>query len=123
MFSGQGFALLTLEVPVTVTNPLEIQLSQRTHLFSMNEGKLKLPSCGVGSEYSARSSGGNFPKNIILDPVDNELSTIWKGNLKDAECPALPKSCPSCEEMNDDELEELICSSDKGELFAINMKM
>lgn len=85
----------------------------------MNEGKLKLPSCGGGSEYSARASGGNIPKNIILDPVDNELSAIWKGSLKDAECPAFTKSCPHCEKMNDDELKDIICLSDRGELFVI----
>ena len=115
--SDPGFVLMVLEEPIAITTPLEVQLSEKVHLLSMNEGKLKVPSCGASSEFSMRTSGDNIPKKIVLDPVDNELSTIWRGSLKEAECPATPKGCPSCEKMNNADLEDLICFSDRGELF------
>lgn len=113
-FLEEGFALMMIHETVPKTSPLEIQLSSAIYLYSVSVGKLQLPSCSIpGVDYQRRSGG---PEELILYPVDSDLAYLRRNDLKQFECLSDPDTCPICQEMDDEDLEDLICSSEKGKV-------
>lgn len=109
---------MVLQESIVISNPLDIQLSNKVYLYSMAPGKFSLPVCSQ-PEYTMRTGDANRPKQIVLDSTDNELAILQKADLNKSKCPTSSQACPFCDEMEDQDLEDLICSSDKGNVFKI----
>ncbi|XP_055932020.1 uncharacterized protein LOC129962298 [Argiope bruennichi] len=105
---GELLVLLSDESTL-IADDLSINLSKGKYLYS-SPLNTTFPPCSFGDSLQARSK--DISNITVLDSPYQELRKIMP-DLSEYACPTIDHTCPICRSMNDEELLNLICSSEE----------
>ncbi|XP_035224518.1 uncharacterized protein LOC118197130 isoform X2 [Stegodyphus dumicola] len=109
-----AIALLAVQDPVTLSSPINLQMSSSVSIHPLSVGEFRLPVCGSQTLPNPRTD--QIPAEIILETEDSEVKL--SAGISPTACPTLDGSCPRCETMNSEQLKDFICTTDQALLIS-----